>query len=235
VPNVQLITLDLDNTLWDVDRVIIAAEKEMRAWLEQNVAKSLAIYESDVLPEIRQDVMATYANQVHDLSFMRTQVLVEVMRRAGLGQQAAIDAAQQAFEVFYAGRNRVILFPGALEMLADLSRRFQLYALTNGNADIHRAGIGHFFAGGFSSAEVGQKKPHADMFNAPLHKLGLQADQGIHIGDHLTDDIEGASAVGMHSIWVNLNGIQAKQNILPSQEVTHLNEIMHAVAKITDV
>ena len=230
---VKLITLDLDNTLGDVDSIIVQAEADMVEWLRTHVPESLAHYRKEVLHEIRQDVFVKHADKSHDLSFMRVQVLFEVMQRAGLKTRHARTAAQQAFEVFYEGRNRVKLFPGAQEMLQQLSQSYDVYALTNGNANIHKAGLTEYFQGAFSSADVGNKKPHPQMFLTPLAQLAAKPHEAIHVGDHLIDDIQGADAVGMHSVWVNLNNTQRDdQDPQPTREVQSLHDVVDAIEDI---
>jgi FMN hydrolase / 5-amino-6-(5-phospho-D-ribitylamino)uracil phosphatase len=228
---IKLITLDLDNTLWDVDSIIIKAEKMLITWLSENIPDALAHYQPDNLNRLRQEVVARHADKTHDLSFMRTQILFEVMRQTGLAEADARRQAQAAFNVFFEGRNQVVLFDGALEMLHSLSREFDIIALTNGNANINRTGLADFFSGAYSAADVGNKKPHPAMFKAPLSALQLKPDQAIHIGDHLVDDIQGAEGVGMHSIWVNLVGAQPV-DVTPSREVTHLGAVKDAVQQI---
>ena len=231
---IKLITLDLDNTLWDVDSIIIKAEQDLVQWLTDHVPDSLPYYQPDSLNEIRSAVFAAHQSQAHDLSFMRKQVLYEVMRRTGLRDTEARPVAEQAFEVFFEGRNRVVFFPGALEMLGTLSEKFPIYALTNGNANIDKTGLGGFLQGAYSSADVGTKKPQPEMFRAPLNELDLRPAQAIHIGDHLIDDIQGAANVGMHSIWVNLTEQDRQpQDIEPTQEVSGLLAIISAVEQIS--
>ncbi len=240
--DIHLITLDLDNTLWDVDRIIIAAEAELRDWLAAHTPQALAAYEKEQLMALREAVSAQFPDQIHDLSFMRTAVLQALMRKVGYGENEALQMAQAAFEVFFEARNRVEFFPGALDMLDDLARRFHIVALTNGNADIHRAGLGEYLKGAYSSADVGHSKPHRNMFLAPLQALNLAPHQAIHIGDHLIDDIQGAADVGMHSVWVNLQEVPVKHEasqaepdhlkVQPSAEVSHLSEVAEAVARI---
>ncbi|XOV83921.1 MAG: HAD family hydrolase [bacterium] len=228
---IKLITLDLDNTLWDVDSIIMKAEAMLQAWLRENVPDALQHYEPDNLNRLRQDVFARHADKAHDLSFMRTQILFEIMRQTGLAQNEARLQAQAAFDVFFEGRNQVVLFDGALDMLRALKQNFDVIALTNGNANIQRTGLADFFSGAYSAADVGNKKPHPAMFEAPLSALQLKPDQAIHVGDHLIDDIQGAEDVGMHSIWVNLTGAQAA-GVTPSREVRHLDAVTEAVNDI---
>lgn len=230
---IQLITLDLDNTLWDVDSIIIKAEQNMIAWLADHVPSSLDYYQGESLEEIRQHVFNTHQHNIHDLSFMRTQVLFEVIRRTGMSDQDARHYAQRAFDVFFEGRNRVNFFPGALDMLESLSSRYRVIALTNGNANIEKAGLADYMVGAYSSADVGAKKPHPDMFNAPLLEFGLDPHQAVHIGDHLVDDIHGANEVGMHSIWVNLTGqVRDDSDTSPTREVRDLTSVVAAVDDI---
>lgn len=233
---IRLITLDLDNTLWDVNSILIKAEQDLLQWLTDHVPDSLAHYHLDSLNEIRNAVFAAHQHQAHDLSFMRTQILFEVLRRTGLSEAEARSVAMQAFDVFFEGRNRVVFFPGALEMLGTLREQFPIYALTNGNANIDKAGLGEFLSGAYSSADVGTKKPHPEMFYAPLNELDLQPSQAIHIGDHLVDDIEGAANVGMHSIWVNLTEQNRQHDdVEPTQEVSTLSGVNTAVDRISSI
>ena len=228
---IKLITLDLDNTLWDVDRIIIKAEEMLKSWLTEHIPDSLQHYEPNNLNRLREEIFARHKNQIHDLSFMRTQILFEIMRQAGLPEREARQQARAAFDIFFEGRNQVVLFDGALDMLEKLNRSFELIALTNGNANIGKVGLSHYFSGAYSAADVGNKKPHPAMFQAPLKALQLKPDQAIHIGDHLVDDIQGADSVGMHSIWVNLVGGEPL-DVTPSREVTHLGAVDDAVKQI---
>ena len=233
MPDIQLLTLDLDNTLWDVDAIIIKAEQDLRSWLTANAPESMAFYTQEHLPEFRKAVVDTHPSMVHDLSFMRIEVLNQVMLAAGFEEIESRSLAEGAFEVFFEGRNRVQFFPGALESLETLSQRYTMYALTNGNADIERAGLGHLLDGAISSADVGKSKPSKEMFHAPLEKLGLNPEQTIHIGDNPIDDIQGAHAIGMHTIWVNLNQASLSEDaVQPHQEIAHLDELVDAIDRI---
>ncbi len=230
--SIRLITFDLDNTLWDVDTIIRRAEQDMREWMADNTPRALDHYTADQLQNFRQRAAAEFADQVHDLSFMRIQVLTYVMRAAGY-QRNATALAKAAFEVFFEGRNRVEFFPGALETLATLKSRYTLYALTNGNADIARAGLSDYLDEAISAADVGARKPDRRMFAEPLARVGVAPTQAIHIGDHLEDDVAGALDSGMHAIWVNFDKSELQPDVRPpSRTVHHLVDIVDAVDAI---
>ena len=108
----------------------------------------------------------------------------------------------EAFELFIHHRHQVVYYPDTFEVLEALAQRFQLIALSNGNADVARLGLGDYFSESFSAARVGASKPAPDMFHAALGHADAEAHQAVHIGDHPFDDIKAASDVGMHTIWI---------------------------------
>lgn len=58
----------------------------------------------------------------------------------------------------------------------------------------------------FTSEDAKSYKPRKELFEFALKNTGLSAGQVVHIGDSLSSDIEGASAVGINAIWVNRSG-----------------------------
>ena len=155
------------------------------------------------------------------------------MIAANMSPADAEENANQAFAVFFAGRNDVVLYPNALETLEILSQHYTLFALTNGNADIERVGIGRFFSGAVSSADVGASKPDQQMFTAVLTKADVQACRAVHIGDHLLDDVFGANRAGMRTIWFNHEG-QATNNSghKPTAEAHALADLPDLIASL---
>ena len=142
---IELVTFDLDNTLWDVTQTIVRAEQSLRRWMQENTADALTVYTSDAIGDIRASVLEQHPDKRHDLSFLRTEVLRHCMIEANMAPTHAKENAIRAFEIFFAARNDVVFYPNAIETLEILSQRYALFALTNGNADIDRVGIGRFF------------------------------------------------------------------------------------------
>ena len=83
-PSIDLVTFDLDNTLWDVTQTIKAAEKLLRSWMAKHTPAALGIYASEKVGIIRQRILDTYAEKRHDLSFLRTEVLRHCMMEADM-------------------------------------------------------------------------------------------------------------------------------------------------------
>ena len=57
------------------------------------------------------------------------------------------------------------------------------------------------------SAVVGWEKPHAKIFEHALHATSVQPSQALHIGDSLTEDIEGAAQAGLQPLWLQRDEI----------------------------
>ena len=227
---IKLLTFDLDNTLWSVDPIIIRAENAMMEWIYENHPElrfkvSLVLFE-----QYKQKVLAEKPQIGHDLTKLRLQTLREVLDGQVKGNTDKIVKA--AYEVFQQHRNIVQYFPYVLETLEDLSKTYPLYALSNGNADIHRVGIGHLFQKHLSAASVGFPKPHPAMFLQALEHATITPGEAIHIGDHPVQDIQAAKEVGMNTIWVNWMHQPWPLGTPPDAVVNTFEELPDAIASL---
>ena len=231
--DIQLITFDLDNTLWDVHSVIREAESAMRSWLDQQVPEYTARVTAEKIQTIRTQVLAEQPQLAHDVSNFRKAVLFAAISDAGYNTAEARRLAEAAFAVFFEARQQVVFFPGALNTLELLAGEYRLGALTNGNANIEAVGLGQYFSFAYSSADVGVSKPAPDMFHAALRHADVDAAATIHVGDNLVDDIAGAGQLGIHTIWTNHEDDSSDDaSHPPSEVVDHLDDLPHAVEAI---
>ena len=228
---IKVITFDLDDTLWSIGPVIQQANQRMLEWMQQHTTKFNQTYDDQGINELRDEVMINQPHLCHDLSQIRLALIELGLSRCGY--DAAPMLAQQAFAVYFAARNDVELFAGTQSQLSALKQKYQIGALTNGNADLAQVGIDHLFDFYFNSAQIGVSKPHPEFFACALKHTGLSADTFIHIGDHPGHDIAGAQAVGMRTIWMN-----PEQKTWPigqakaCAEIHHLDQLSAAVANI---
>ncbi len=231
---IRLITLDLDNTLWDIEKTMVRAEKELRLHLKSVSVNAFDIYCSETTSEIRERLLREQPELRSNLTEFRKLLLGEVFFRAGNSVQDSKMLANSAFNKFFEFRNKVVFFEGAIDVLKALSERYKVYALTNGNADVKMIGIDKFLSGAVSSADVGVSKPNPKIFEATLKKAGEEASSCIHIGDDYEDDIVGANNAGIASIWLNERGQKAPSMNLATKVVTKVKEIPHAVKMIAE-
>lgn len=200
----RLLCFDLDDTLWPVRPVIIRAEHRLRNHLDAVAPQVHQRLGPEDFTAFREARLAADPSLRHRLSALRRLVLEDALRTVGYADAEA--RAVEAFEVFFDARNDVAYFEGTLEALEALSRRYTLAALSNGNADIQRLGLDHLFAFHLNAEGVGAPKPQPAMFEAALQRAGLGPEQAVHIGDHAVDDVQGAAAVGMKTVWINESG-----------------------------
>ena len=113
---------------------------------------------------------------------------------------------EPAYRVFFDARQQVDLYPDALTALEALSARFPIVALSNGNADVHRVGIGQFFRGAVNATQIGVGKPDRRIFTAAAQAAGVPESAVLHVGDDAHLDGAGALAAGMQVAWINRGG-----------------------------
>ncbi|KRW61342.1 HAD family hydrolase [Pseudomonas sp. TTU2014-080ASC] len=222
--SIQLITFDLDDTLWDVAPAIETAEVVLREWLA-NHAPRLGELSFEDYWTIRSALLAEEPGLKHRISELRRRALTHAMREAGYATSQAQTLAEAAFEAFLEARNRVQLFSDALPTLQALSQQFQLGVITNGNADVRRIGIDAYFQFALSAEELGIGKPDPIPFNEALKRSGSKAELSVHIGDHPIDDIAGAQGAGLRAIWFNPQGKIWDAEHRPDAEIRSLAQL----------
>jgi putative hydrolase of the HAD superfamily len=67
---------------------------------------------------------------------------------------------------------------------------------------LRKLGISQFFNAVLVSHYTGWRKPHRKIFQDALRKLQAAADETVYIGDSPIEDIKGAQAVGMKTVFV---------------------------------
>ncbi|MDF2446566.1 MAG: superfamily hydrolase [Moraxellaceae bacterium] len=230
--SIKLLTFDLDNTLWDVEPIVLRAEKFMREWIRREHPEFAGRFDFRHFNALREAVLSERQDIAHDLTQLRLEVLRRAFAGAGYAPSAAEAAAQGAFEEYFRERNTVAYFPGVLETLAGLRAEFDLYALSNGNADIARVGLGHVFSRHFSAISVGAPKPDPRIYQAALEAARVAPEQVIHIGDHPEQDVAAAAALGIRTVWVNFTD-QPWPELPPADaEVRSFAEIPLAVRRL---
>ena len=197
--SLKLLCFDLDDTLWPCAATISAAEHKLYRWMQQTVPEITVAHDNESLRKKRIAFWNAHPELGHDLSKMRLASMHALADEFGL----AHDWVEPGFELYYQARQQVSLFADVAPALDELSERYRLAAVTNGNADIHLTQVAHWFEFAISAAAVGKAKPHRDFFTAIQSRAGLDFAEIVVIGDDPERDIVGASQHGMRTVWVN--------------------------------
>ena len=221
---VQLITFDLDDTLWDVSPVMQDAEAALRNWLTLH-APRLGAVPVEHLWSIRANLLHAEPMLKHRLSELRRRILLHALSDAGYPQDEAALLAEGGFQVFLAARHQVELFAEVHPTLETLANRYQLGVITNGNADVRRLGLADYFQFALCAEELGVGKPDPKPFLEALKRAGIAAEHAVHIGDHPSDDIAGAQAAGLRAIWFNPLGKTWEGEGTADAEIGNLAEL----------
>jgi FMN hydrolase / 5-amino-6-(5-phospho-D-ribitylamino)uracil phosphatase len=196
--SVRAIALDLDDTLWPILPTLQRAEVQLHDWLARKFPAVAAAYPPEKMRALRDRVWQEHPSLQHDFTAIRILSLREAMLPFG-ALEADVEAA---FEVLYAARNQVDLFPNVNHWLQTLSRHVPLVSISNGNADLSRIGIAQFFTASFTARTFGFAKPDTRLFEAAIAKLGIAPQQVVHIGDHAEQDVCGAKRAGLQAAWI---------------------------------
>jgi FMN hydrolase / 5-amino-6-(5-phospho-D-ribitylamino)uracil phosphatase len=199
---IRALTLDLDDTLWPVLPALERADQAVDAWLRQHHPEVARAWPIKAMRELRAQVAAERLDLAHDFTTQRQLTMQHAFAACGIAV-APIDAL---WEIYFAARNSVELYPDSLPALERITARWPLASLTNGNADLQRVGIHTHFAHHVCARDTGSAKPDARIFLAAAERLGVSPDEILHVGDDPEMDMVGARDAGLRTAWINRSG-----------------------------
>ena len=154
----------------------------------------------------------------------------------------SLDKSMKMFNIDKCMRNELLNlykilspYPEVDEVLKNLKRRnFKLAILSNGTPALLRElvtsnGLNKFFDDLFSIEEVKVYKPHSRVYEIPVKKYNLKADEIFFLSAN-TWDVSGGGNYGYNSIWVNRN--KSVFDILdykPKNEINNLSQLLDIV------
>lgn len=226
---IALVTLDLDDTLWDAGPVLARAEEMQYAWIANHAPLIAARYSMLDLQAYRRALAQATPALRHDFTALRLAALVRLLTDAGYDPALA----QAGVATFLRARSEVELFPEVDTVLRTLAQDYRLVALTNGNTDLAHARVAHYFEFSIAPADTGTSKPDPRMFEAVQLRAGIAAAAMVHVGDEPYYDIEGAHGAHVSAIWVNRRGREWPESYRPAQvEIRDLRGLRGAIQQI---
>jgi putative hydrolase of the HAD superfamily len=199
ISNIRAIAFDLDDTLWDIDVVMARAERRLLDWMREHYPRVPERFTTDDMRTARALLAQAEPHRAHDFAYLRGTCMSRHFLECGY----TVEAAALATEIFYAARNTLDVFADVLPALTALRRHYVLGTLTNGNADLAKIGLAHYFSVSLSALQLGVPKPHPDSFAQLIAALEADPHEVLYVGDDPALDIQGARSAGMRTVWMN--------------------------------
>ncbi len=223
--DIQVLSFDLDDTLYQNGDVIRNAEQAQLDAVCELIPK---VKETGLSHwrELKWQVAKSNPELCHDVSQWRLAVIKKGLAEFGIENESAIA---QVYDAFYQARSNFLVPTKTFDILAQLTTKYRLIAVTNGNVDINKVGLAEYFSGYYRAGEQDcRMKPHPDMLNKAVSDLSLaKPEQVLHIGDSVSSDIKAAQNAGMANLWFNPNGAKYPTGFaLPTGEYSDLSDLL---------
>lgn len=197
---------DLDHTLWDFERNSKLTFQKIFSELKINIPlehfiKNYRPINLSMWKKYRKNIISQ-----KELRYVRLKKTFESLNKT-IEPKIINDISKLYIDYLSSYPH---LFPGTINVLNELSDRYNLHIITNGFKNIQykkleSSGIVKFFKNVFTSEDFGYKKPHPLIFKKALEITDTSPSSAIMIGDNLEVDILGSMQQGMQAIHFNSN------------------------------
>jgi putative hydrolase of the HAD superfamily len=132
-------------------------------------------------------------------------------------------------------RNRLQLYPGALDVLNDLHPRYKLAAISDAQSawclpEMRAVGIDGYFDPIIVSGDYGYRKPDPRLFTAALTALGQDPENVLFVGNDMFRDVYGARQHGIKTVFFSSNqGSKRVDGVEPDYIIYQFSEMRQAV------
>ena len=224
---IKCITFDLDDTLWEIEPVIIKAEIKFYEWLKANYPKAAKKFNIEKLRKLMRQTAIENPEIKHDLTKVRIKAYSSIKDLFNLTDSMPMAA----FNYFMYYRNKVTLFNKAEYILSALKKSYIIGTITNGNASLEEIGIKKYFDFEIKASEVGCMKPDKKIFLAAITESKCNPSEIVHVGDSYEKDILGAISSNMNYIWLNSKN-ETNHNLGNKNIIKSLSELPTALQQI---
>lgn len=231
---ISVLFFDLDHTLWDFERNSGEALAE--------TLHNLGLVGRNGLTE---EAFISRYHVINDRmwdQYRRGEIVKSDLRTRRFGEALALFSIRDSglaehFADMYLSicPHKKNLFPGAEQVLAELSSRYPIWLLTNGFSEvqaikINNPAINPYISGMVASEEAGAKKPSRAIFDYAVRKAGANASRCVMIGDDADNDVLAALDAGFSwGVWFNPAGKEhaasRRENVSQIQSLTELTDI----------
>lgn len=152
----------------------------------------------------------------------------EQMILENAGVPVSLDLAQQIWKLAMSVQKDFVPFEDTIPALAALkSEGYRLGVLSNLRRDMNalcqQLRLATYLDFCVSAADAGAEKPQPAIFLAALERMSAAPEETLHVGDQYRSDVEGARAVGMHTVLIDRGGWQ--HGVVDCPKIASLSEL----------
>lgn len=210
LPAVTAVLFDIDNTLIPTHRIWLSALHTAASDLAREHPGVCAGDIADSYTRTSDRLWGDYNRALAPIgshTAARRRVWNVALREAGIeltGQQLNSHVHDFARQQMRAIRPD----PAVARLFRRLAAHFQLGAITDGDTLHQHTKLEHASLDGYFETVVcalgnGRRKPDPAPFHQACKDLAVPPEQCLYVGDEWDTDILGASAAGMHPVWIN--------------------------------
>jgi len=226
--NYQYLLFDADNTLFDFNKAEYLSFQDMCSVC--NVRYSEELYKQ--YSGINDRLWKLLEQKVISLETLKIERFRQLLTANGYPEA---DAAAKVPEMrdWYMERlgKQTCLIDGAEDICRKLSKKYELYIVTNGISSIQRSRFGKsvltpYFRDLFISEEIGAGKPSPEYYDHVFRTIGCTDKTAyLAIGDSLTSDCTGAVAYGIDICYFNPRGDHCSGHLPLTYTIRSLSEL----------
>lgn len=216
----KFLLFDLDDTLFDFD----AAEDTALSTMFHKIGVTLTPELKAHYTEFNQHLWEMY-----ERSELTRAELLRIRFKRFFEKMALDDRGEDVDKLYRESlAQQHQLLPQSKTLLATLSKRYRIFAVTNGIAKtqvkrLAEAKIDHYFDDIFISELVGHQKPQKAFFDYTFaHIANFDQKQALLIGDSLSADILGGQNAQVDTVWFNPQHQINHTTIRPTYQINTL-------------
>ena len=224
----KAICFDLDDTLYPNRQVMVATEKAMVAYFSRELSAyhhEEYVFDRYYWAPFRQQVIAADCSLSDDVTRLRLETYYLGLLPLIPQPEQARELAEKALSFFGQKRSEFHVPTSVHHLLAQLSKKYPLVAISNGNVNTDAIGISQYFTHIFMAGAGNIKKPDKDMFLQAANKLNVPLSALLHVGDCGHADVLGAQRAGMQSVWLSCYDVGKPIRTLPHVEISTIAQL----------
>ena len=224
-PDIETITFDADDTLWDFQSAMKSALTSTLAQI-RSIAPNAATEQLTVqkMIDTREQVARELGEGVVTHEEIRYEALVRTLEHVGSPSLAIAEQLHRSYtEARFA---HTTPYPDVPPALKALKRRYRIGIVSNGNSYLERCGLPDTFDFTIFAHDCGFHKPDRRIFELALSKADCLPHEALHVGDSLETDVLGAQNCGLRTVWLNREGARNDTDIVPELEVSDLSALL---------